>query len=622
MKTSLFGRLLLGLFGRINTRRPWHRVGRWAGVFNLMALRIQLREKNLHDTRTPRKPEAPPREFPAPDPMAKRFRTPGGKYNDLSDPEMGMAGTRFARNIPLEHAFPEPMPGLMEPSPREISQKLMRRTEFVPARTLNLLAAAWIQFQTHDWFNHARDKKNHLEIPVGRDDDWFEKPMRVERTLADHTRCDDDKDLPPTFINTESHWWDASGIYGSTPERERRVRQFQDGKLILKDGRLPLDPETGFATTGFAENWWIGLGILHTLFTAEHNAICDHLKKSYPDWSDEHLFGTARLVNSALMAKIHTVEWTPAITDHPVLHTGMRANWWGLAEEKLYRLVGRIGSGEVISGIPGSGVDHHGSPYQLTEEFAAVYRLHPLIPDNVEIYRSMDGQHVETLPFKMVALRNAEKVVERGITSADLWYSMGIEHPGAVCLHNFPSFLMDLTLPDGVRLDLAAVDIMRDRERGIPRYNQFRRLMHMKPAETFEELAAKPEWAKELKEMYKGDIERVDLQIGMHAEVPPAGFGFSDTAFRVFILMASRRLKSDRFIADCYTPEYYTKEGLQWIADNHMRTVILRHYPELEPALKGSKNAFAPWKRISDSRPSAKAAKPESAKEHATAASR
>ena len=31
----------------------------------------------------------------------------------------------------------------------------------------------------------------------------------------------------------------------------------------------------------------------------------------------------------------------------------------------------------------------------------------------------------------------------------------------------------------------------------------------------------------------------------MYAETPPKAFGVSDTVFRVFILMASRRLKSD-----------------------------------------------------------------------------
>ena len=62
--------------------------------------------------------------------------------------------------------------------------------------------------------------------------------------------------------------------------------------------------------------------------------------------SDDELFGTAQLVNSALIAKIHTVEWTPAIVAHPALKIGMRANWWGLLGERLHRLVGRIGSNE------------------------------------------------------------------------------------------------------------------------------------------------------------------------------------------------------------------------------------------------------------------------------------
>jgi hypothetical protein len=43
-----------------------------------------------------------------------------------------------------------------------------------------------------------------------------------------------------------------------------------------------------------------------------------------------------------------------------------------------------------------------------------------------------------------------------------------------------------------------------------------------------------------------GHPDKVDLMVGMYAETPPEGFGFSATAFRVFILMASRRILSDR----------------------------------------------------------------------------
>ncbi|MEO6512965.1 MAG: peroxidase family protein [Nocardioides sp.] len=598
-KPSFAGRTLVAGFGRLNRRRLWHKLPLPMALMNIVALRIQLREKNLTDTRTPdpnlRRASVTPAQCPA---GAARFRTPDGSYNALDDPDMGMAGTRFGRNVALDKAFPEAMPGLMTPNPHTISRTLMRRETFTPATTINLLAASWIQFQTHDWFAHHRDNDEQIQVDLPEGHAWHENPMRVPRTRPDDTRTEKDANLPPTYINRLTHWWDSSSIYGSSEDERSRVRTGVDGKLTLQNGRLPLDPKTGTAITGFSENWWVGLGMLHTLFSLEHNAICDALKKKHPEMSDDDLFGTAQLVNAALIAKIHTVEWTPAIISHPALKIGMRANWWGLLGERLHRMVGRVGSNEELSGIPGSPVNQHGSPYQLTEEFVSVYRLHPLLPDELRLHSLASGALLDTMAMEEIILLNAEKVMRGGNLEAhDLFYSFGIQNPGAVCLHNYPRFLQDLTLPDGIRLDMGAVDIIRDRERGVPRYNEFRRQLHLAPAKTFADLTDNPVWAKELADMY-GDVERVDLQIGMHAETPPKGFGFSDTAFRVFILMASRRIKSDRFLTDCYTEEYYTKTGLGWVADNSMLSVLERHYPELGKVLKGVDNAFVPWSSV------------------------
>ena len=63
--------------------------------------------------------------------------------------------------------------------------------------------------------------------------------------------------------------------------------------------------------------FWVGLALLQTLFVLEHNAICDRLRAEYPSWSDDELFDRARLINSALLAKIHTVEWTTATSAIP-----------------------------------------------------------------------------------------------------------------------------------------------------------------------------------------------------------------------------------------------------------------------------------------------------------------
>jgi hypothetical protein len=143
-------------------------------------------------------------------------------------------------------------------------------------------------------------------------------------------------------------------------------------------------------------------------------------------------------------------------------------------------------------------------------------------------------------------------------------------------------------------IDLAAIDLVRDRERGVPRYNRFRELLHKKPVRSFEEMSDDPEIVRTLREVY-GHPDKVDLMVGMYAEKPPEGFGFSDTAFRIFILMASRRLKSDRYFTDDYTPAVYTQPGMDWINNNNMTTLLLRHFPELTPILQRTANAFAPW---------------------------
>jgi hypothetical protein len=115
---------------------------------------------------------------------------------------------------------------------------------------------------------------------------------------------------------------------------------------------------------------------------------------------------------------------------------------------------------------------------------------------------------------------------------------------------------------------------------------------------SFEELTDKPEWAAEMKRVYKNDLEMVDTMVGLMAEPLQEGMGFSETAFRIFLLMASRRLKSDRFLSQDYRPEIYTKQGIEWVEENSMKSVISRHFPSVAFAMQGLEddNAFKPWK--------------------------
>jgi hypothetical protein len=579
--------LLSSISSRLDRRFGWDRLPLPLGALTLIGVRQRLRRENLYDTGTgvPVQP-APPR-----DNRHLTARTLDGSYNDLSDPAMGAIGARFGRNVPLDHTWPEPEDRILEPNPRLVSRELLTREQFIPATTLNVLAAAWLQFEVHDWFSHGKNEtENPWQVELGDDDPWWQRPMRIPRTRRDPTHTGDA--IPPTFITADSHWWDGSQIYGSDRGFADAIREHEGGKLRVDErGLLPEDLAQHVDLEGVAANFWLGLGLLHTLFTLEHNTICDRLRASYPTWSDDRLYDKARLINAALMAKIHTVEWTPGIVAHPTTQWGMRANWYGVLGERLRRSFGRVGSGEVLSGIPGSPTNHHAAPYSLTEEFVAVYRMHPLLPDDY-VFRSLENDAVlEERTFPEIGLRGTrQRLVELGM--ATCLYSFGRAHPGAITLHNYPRFLQNLERPDGSTVDLAATDVLRVRERGVPRYTEFRRLFHRRPVKTFEEL--NPQHADELRRVY-GDIDGLDLMIGLYSEPLPRGFGFSDTAFRVFVLMASRRIKSDRFFTRDYTPAVYTREGMEWIDETSMRTVLLRHFPQLEPALRGVTNAFAPW---------------------------
>src|ERR1035437_470288 len=162
------------------------------------------------------------------------------------------------------------------------------------------------------------------------------------------------------------------------------------------------------------------------------------------------------------------------------------------------------------------------------------------------------------------------------------------------------------------QIDVAALGLIRDRERGVPRFNEFRRQYGLRqlsgfddfidvraPTPTHEEQVQK-DLVKLLREVYGqhtcdaskvitdaqldanqkpiddclghpngsivDNVEDVDTVVGWLAEsTRPHGYAISETQFVVFILNASRRLFSDRFFTSSFRPEFYTTLGLDWV---------------------------------------------------------
>ena len=418
------------------------------------------------------------------------------------------------------------------------------------------------------------------------------------------------------------------------------------------------------------------------------------------DVTADELFRAARLVISAEIAKIHTTEWTPQLLYNEPLYKGMNANWNGLlgtgdpdVSKALSDIVVKVlgtstngttatqwysvfASGPGIFGlgsqVPGydvskasftnGGVNHFGSPFNFPEEFVTVYRLHSLIPDLLE-YRDL-SQDPNQITQKVAVIGTFEDKATGAMHRGGLanWaLTMGRQRLGVLSLHNVPQFMQNIRLPrldtPAKQIDLVALDLIRDREHGVPRYNEFRRQYGLRQLTSFDEFFPKPlsptyqQWTKELRQVYGthvcdaskiitdaqlnadrtpindclghpngsvvDNIEDVDTVVGWMAEsTRPHGFAISETQFVVFILNASRRLFSDRFFTSSFRPEFYTRLGIDWVNNNGpepqmeqgqpnghtqpvspLKRLLLRNIPELSAELKTVVNVFDPWAR-------------------------
>jgi Animal haem peroxidase len=553
--------------------------------------------------------------------VATPFRTADGSWNNLADPKEGAAKTRFLRNVDLSVTCPDPR--LLTPNPREISRKLLTRPDGADGRPdvtmvpcLNLLAASWIQFMNHDWISHADTYPDHfIRVPLLSDDParsrYGKTELAIGATQPDPTHGPQPEPACTSSINEVTHWWDGSQIYGSDQATQNHLRSGDMGKMKLRDdGLLPVEQATDVEDAGFRRNWWIGLTMLHTLFVREHNAICDTLYDAYPAWDDNRLFNVARLINAGVMAKIHSVEWTPAILPNQTLETGLNSNWYGLLTYLMHKGKARKTLSDVnirnpeLGGIVGNPINRHDSPFGLSEEFVEVYRLHSLLPETLQIRLRGQRDIIVEEVFLPATRQHGSVELTNSYAMSDLFYSFGNQLPGALVLNNFPRFMQELSVPGNPFLDIGTVDIVRARERGVPRYNEFRRQLGLNPIHSFGDLTDDPNVLAKLQSVYNNvpdlydNVEDLDLLIGTLAEAQnrrPNGFGFGETVFQIFIVSASRRLQADRFFTDDYNEDVYTPEGLRWIDQTDLKTVILRHYPELaDTGLANIKNAFEP----------------------------
>lgn len=161
--------------------------------------------------------------------------------------------------------------------------------------------------------------------------------------------------------------------------------------------------------------------------------------------------------------------------------------------------------------------------------------MHPMLPEKIDIKPLLFSRNKRsTKSILEVAFDKGSKLVqEYGL--ADMFNTLGLAPQGKLTLQNYPTFFNGFDTPNhpgqtspGQKLDLATIEIIRDRERGIPRYNAYRKSIGMEPFTSIANITQDPVHLKTLMEVYEGDIDKVDLLVGSLAEqTRPPGFGFS-----------------------------------------------------------------------------------------------
>ena len=98
-----------------------------------------------------------------------------------------------------------------------------------------------------------------------------------------------------------------------------------------------------------------------------------------------------------------------------------------------------------------------------------------------------------------------------------------------------------------------------------------------------------------LRDAYPEGIDTMDAVIGLHLEKKIPGAIFGETTYVVLAFDTAKRTDRDRFLTECFTAEYYTKFGIDYVDSCSMSKILLRHYPEMRDFIRKDTNAFIPW---------------------------
>lgn len=455
------------------------------------------------------------------------FRSIGGIGNNSEYITWGTAHMTLVRRASVAYADGISKPsGMSRRSARIVSNRLLDQNRSLPdERGLSDWAWQWGQFISHDisLTEPLALAPEMFPIQVPMADPIFDPQATGTRMLpftrsVYHAITGIGSGNPRQQINQVTSFLDASQVYGSETTREKRLRKNlgdqkelsawlissndtnDDGEYLLPRNIFEApncnyghpQPKHLYLSGDVRVNEVPGLIVLHTVFMREHNRLVQDLSVKWPRGTHDFLFEYARKIVGAQMQVITFQEFLPALL------------------------------GPYAPGLEGTYDPSLNA--SISNEFSTVlFRFgHSMIPLQLQ---KVDEQN--STPISLYEAFFNPKLVARSTDLDSLSKGLAIHAAERVDLKivgPLRNFLFQGTTGQG--LDLAALNIQRGRDHGLPDYNTIRETYGLSRVRQFSEITHDELVQQGLKEVY-GSVDDIDAWVGALAEdhLPGASLG-------------------------------------------------------------------------------------------------
>lgn len=509
---------------------------------------------------------------------AERFRSISGNCNNLLVPTLGSANTPFiklsypCKRVPFWRrrrclrfaAFRAK--NRFFPSARVISNRVLSETRPKKSRRgLTELTTFFGQFMDHV-LTETKKEKNGIQQKLffPANDPVYKTTQYIPFSKTAQVGTGDKR----SPNNELSSYVDASAVYGHKPEIVKQLRSYRLGKLRLPGGSLPVlkgQVLAGDERSGENPN----LSSMHLIFAKEHNRIADEVYRAYKNYNDEQIFELARHILIAKLQAIVYYEFIPALTGRRLPAYTFYKPWVQARVSNRFSTVGyRVGHTMLNGKITAINKRGKVTTFSLNESLFSL--------------KTFRAGGYSNFIRGMTRRRAAE--IDNEITGA-------VRND----LFNDRAAL--------AQADLAALNVLRGRDHGVPTCNVMRRSLGLRPFRSFYQISRNWRVANEMKKVYKNRIYDVDAWVCGLAERHVRGSSLGSMFHRIVRNDFRRIRDGDRFYFE--RPGYFTNEeiakiptarslvGPRWKFRGLMKSVIVAN-TDLKP-YEVRKNPFFIW---------------------------